>query len=90
VLLSLDLLRHLAENPIENLIRQVNGFIYRVARGNHAHVDLSFPRQSQTRDNARAEIDQRTVGPGNTGVGIEHTDSIDEQVAKGIRSREGR
>jgi hypothetical protein len=61
VLLSLDLLRHLAENSVINLIRQVNRFFYGVPRGNHADIYLPFPRKPQPGNDAGSQVDQGPV-----------------------------
>lgn len=51
---------------------EVYGFVYGVTRRYYADIDLFFPRQAQTGDDARPEVDQGTVRARNGGVGIEH------------------
>jgi hypothetical protein len=49
------------EYSIETLVSDVHGFVYGVTRRDYADIDLIFPRQPQTGDDARPEVDQGTV-----------------------------
>jgi hypothetical protein len=81
----LDPIRHPAKYAVKNLVREVHRFLNRVPRGNHFCVDLSLPRKPQPRDDARAEVDQRAIDSRQTGIGVEHSDSVGEQTANVTR-----
>ena len=49
-----QLLRHPSKHPIENLVGEVNRLLNGLARGHGPHVDLPFPRQPDTGNEARA------------------------------------
>jgi len=73
------------------------GFLKRGASRNHPDIDLLFPRQSQTCNNARAEVNEGAVRAWDCDVGVKHrrvslTAAVltpDDSVGRGILLRDG-
>ena len=68
----IELVRHLPKNSIEDLMRQVAGFVNGMAGGDYARTDLLLPRQAKPCNDASPEIDQAAIGSRDVRVRVEH------------------
>jgi hypothetical protein len=69
---SINLLRNPPKYPIKYLVRQIHGFVYCVACRDYPEINLPFPRQSQTRNDARPKVDKGSIWLRQSCVWVEH------------------
>lgn len=68
-------LSRFTEYFVENLVREVDGFVYRPHRRDHAHMHLRLPCQPDASDHTRADVDKCPIGSRNVSIGIKHVSS---------------
>ena len=66
------LLRHFAKHAIENFMCQIHGFFDRLSGWHDPDADLTLARQSDTGDEARAQVDHSPINSRQMRIWVKH------------------